>query len=210
MRYLAAFALLAACASDPSPPTDAGQDVGADLGIDTGPAVDTGVDAPRDTTPTIDDPPVTDTGPVVDAGHEDTGSDVVRVDGAPCIPACAAGSVCVGGVCEAVDGGGVDAADAGSDVGPRPAAEAMEFQSCEPRGSSCGGDAGVVCATPGRPVFDAGARGACLRPCRTEADCPAESLCLTTHCAVRCVVGGSTCARYGGECVQFNIGPACM
>lgn len=206
MRYLAAFALLAACASDPALPTDAGQDVAVDLGgPDTGP-VDTGTDAPRDTTPTIDDPPVTDTGPGVDASQGDTGADVVRVDGAPCIPACAAGSVCVGGVCEAVDGG----ADAGPvDSGPpRPTADPREFQSCEPRGTSCGGDAGVTCVRPDRIPGDAGVRGACLRPCTTgvESDCPEGSRCVpsggsdTGYCARTCVAGQSACGDAGTMC----------
>ena len=211
MRYLAAAFVLAACASDPAPVTDAGVDTGpaADLGADTGPAVDTGIDAPRDTTPTIDDPPVTDTGPTedaADAGGVDTGTDVVRADGAPCIPACAAGSVCVGGVCEAVDGG----ADAGAMDGgpPRPVAEPREFQSCEPRGTSCGGDAGVTCVRPDRTTGDAGARGACLRPCTTgvESDCPEGSRCVVSngnsggYCARPCVAGQSACGDAGTVC----------
>ena len=72
-RFLLAALALAACSSDPAPPVDAGQDVGADLGTDTGP-VDTGIDVPRDTGTDqglpIDDPPVTDTGPVADTGGD--------------------------------------------------------------------------------------------------------------------------------------------
>jgi hypothetical protein len=210
MRYLAAVFVLAACASDPSPPVDAGQDVAVDLGTDTGAATDTGTDAPGDTTPTIDDPPVTDTGPEVDAGQGDTGADVVRVDGAPCIPACAAGSVCVGGVCEAVDAG----ADAGAvDSGPpRPTAEPREFQSCEPRGTSCGGDAGVTCVRPDRIAGDAGVRGACLRPCTTglELDCPEGSRCVpsggsdTGYCARPCAAGQAACGDAGTVC-EFSL-----
>ena len=74
MRF-AIFAIfaLAACSSDPAPPTDAApDDTGAavDLGSDTG-AADAGIDVPTDTgtdaAPTIDDPPVADTGPEADA-----------------------------------------------------------------------------------------------------------------------------------------------
>jgi hypothetical protein len=208
MRLTLAFAALAlaSCSSDPTPPADAGQDVAVDLGgPDTGATTDTGIDAPRDTTPTIDDPPVTDTVPGVDAGKGDTGADVVRVDGAPCIPACAAGSVCVGGVCEAVDGG----ADAGAVDGgpPRPTAEPREFQSCEPLGTSCGGDGGVTCVRPDRTP-DAGARGACLRPCTTgvESDCPEGSRCVVSggnsggYCARPCVAGQGVCGDAGTVC----------
>jgi hypothetical protein len=190
MRYLAAALVLAACASDPAPAGDAGADTGptADMGADAGTPGDLGA---SDAGPTIDDPPVTDTGPTADtadAGAVDTGSDVVRVDGAPCIPACAAGSVCVGGACEAVDGG----ADAGAvDSGPpRPTAEAMEFQSCEPRGSSCGGDAGVTCSEiPGNRFADAGVQGVCSRPCVASADCPAPALCVEGRCWIECLDG---------------------
>lgn len=218
MRYLAAALVLAACASDPAAPaTDAGADTGptADLGADAGTPGDLGasdagaVDAGTDTGPTVDDPPVTDTGSEADAGQGDTGTDVVRVDGAPCIPACTAGSVCVGGVCEAVDGG----ADAGTvDSGPpRPTAEAMEFQSCEPRGSSCGGDGGVTCVRPDRTP-DAGVRGACLRPCTTgvESDCPEGSRCSpsdsnnTGYCARPCPGGQAACGDAGTAC-DFNL-----
>lgn len=207
MRYLAAALVLAACASDPAPAGDAGADTGptADLGADAGTPGDLGA---SDAGPTIDDPPVTDTGPTADtadAGAVDTGSDVVRVDGAPCIPACAAGSVCSGGVCEAVDGG----ADAGAvDSGPpRPTAEPREFQSCEPRGTSCGGDAGVTCVRPDRTP-DAGTRGACLRPCMTgvESDCPEGSRCVpsggsdTGFCAIPCPAGQATCGDAGTVC----------
>lgn len=198
MRFALLALTLAACSSDPAPPTDAG--------TDTGPAADTGIDAPRDTTPTIDDPPVTDTGSVVDAGQGDTGTDVVRVDGAPCIPACPAGSVCSGGVCDAVDGG----ADAGAvDSGPpRPTAEPSEFQTCEPRGVSCGGDAGVMCVRPERVTGDAGIRGVCLRPCivGVERDCPEGSRCVpnrsgdTGYCARTCVAGQSACGDAGTVC----------
>jgi thiol-disulfide isomerase/thioredoxin len=83
MRLTLALALLAlaSCSSDPAPPTDAGPaDTGrvTDMGADTGPG-DTGVDAPRDTTPTIDDPPVTDTGPVADASEDGATGDAGRV-----------------------------------------------------------------------------------------------------------------------------------
>lgn len=213
MRFALLAALtLAACSSDPAPPTDAAPadtGVAVDLGSDTG-AADTGqaVDADTDTGPTIDTPPVTDTGPTADtadAGAVDSGTDVVRVDGAPCIPACAAGSVCVGGVCEAVDGG----ADAGAvDSGPpRPVAEPREFQSCEPTGSDCGGDGGVTCVRPDRTP-DAGARGACLRPCTTgvESDCPEGSRCVVSngnsggYCAIPCPGGQSACGDAGTVC----------
>ena len=205
MRYLAAALVLAACASDPAPATDASTDLGApaDVGVDTGPA-DTGIaDAGTDAAPPIDAPAPSD------AGQGDTGTDVVRVDGAPCIPACAAGSVCVGGVCEAVDGG----ADAGAVDGgpPRPTAEAMEFQSCEPRGTSCGGDAGVTCVRPDRAT-DAGTRGACLRPCTpgVESDCPEGSRCSpsdsnnTGYCARPCPGGQAACGDAGTAC-DFNL-----
>ncbi len=209
MRYLAAALVLAACASDPAAPvTDAGADTGptADLGADAGTPGDLGA---SDAGPTIDDPPVTDagaTGDGADAGAVDSGTDVVRVDGAPCIPACAAGSVCVGGLCETVDGG----ADAGTvDSGPpRPTAEPREFQSCEPRGTSCGGDAGVTCVRPDRIPGDAGVRGACLRPCTTgvERDCPEGSRCVPSdgsdngYCARPCVAGQSACGDAGTLC----------
>lgn len=217
MRFALALTLaLAACSSDPAPPTDAAPaDTGAavDLGSDTGAADVASADTGADAGPTIDDPPVTDTGPTADAsdaGAVDTGTDVVRVDGAPCIPACAAGSVCAGGVCEAVDGG----ADAGAvDSGPpRPTAEAMEFQSCEPRGSSCGGDAGVTCVRPERTTGDAGVRGACLRPCMigVERDCPEGSRCVPSggndngYCARTCARGGvdgqAICEPMGTRC----------
>lgn len=202
MRYLPALALLAACASDPTPAGDAGPP--GDLGASDAGAVDAGTDAG----PTIDDPPVTDTGPTADtadAGAVDSGTDVVRADGAPCIPACAAGQVCVGGVCEAVDGG----ADAGAvDSGPpRPTAEPREFQSCEPTGSDCGGDGGVTCVRPDRTP-DAGTRGACLRPCTTgvERDCPEGSRCVpsggsdTGYCARTCDAGQATCGDAGTVC----------
>jgi hypothetical protein len=210
MRYLAAALVLAACASDPAAPvTDAGADTGptADLGADAGPRPATWARATRGST--IDTPPVTDagaTGDASDAGAVDTGTDVVRVDGAPCIPACTAGSVCVGGVCEAVDGG----ADAGTVDGgpPRPTAEAREFQSCEPLGSSCGGDGGVTCVRPDRIPGDAGVRGACLRPCTTgvERDCPEGSRCVPSdgsdngYCARPCVAGQSACGDAGTLC----------
>jgi len=182
MRYLAAALVLAACASDPAAPaTDAGADTGptADLGADAGTPGDLGA---SDAAPPIDAPAPSD------AGQGDTGTDVVRVDGAPCIPACTAGSVCVGGVCEAVDGG----ADAGTvDSGPpRPTAEAMEFQSCEPRGTSCGGDAGVTCSEiPGNRFADAGVQGVCSRPCVASADCPAPALCVEGRCWIECLDG---------------------
>ena len=215
MRFALLAALtLAACSSDPAPPTDAAPadtGVAVDLGSDTG-AADTGqavdADADTDAGPTIDTPPVTDTGPTADAsdaGAVDSGTDVVRVDGAPCIPACAAGSVCVGGVCEAVDGG-ADASPVDSGP-PRPTAEPREFQSCEPRGTSCGGDAGVVCVRPDRTP-DAGTRGACLRPCTTgvERDCPEGSRCVVSngnsggYCAIPCPGGQSACGDAGTVC----------
>lgn len=205
MRYLAAALVLAACASDPAPATDAGADTGstADLGADAETLGDLGA---GDTGSTIDAPSVTDagaTGDASDAGDVDTGSDVVRVDGAPCIPACAAGSVCVGGACEAVDGG----ADAGAvDSGPpRPTAEAMEFQSCEPRGTSCGSDAGVTCSEmPGNRFADAGVQGVCSRPCATSVDCPAPALCVEGRCWIECIEGVTTldalCTARGLAC----------
>jgi hypothetical protein len=206
MRYLAAALVLAACASDPAAPvTDAGADTGptADLGADAGTPGDLGA---SDAGPTIDTPPVTDagaTGDASDAGAVDTGTDVVRVDGAPCIPACAAGSVCVGGLCETVDGG----ADAGTvDSGPpRPTAEPREFQSCEPRGTNCGGDAGVMCVRPEQVLYDAGVRGACLRSCASESDCPADSYCIGTLCRRRCVGVGDACEG-GTRCESEQMG----
>ena len=202
MRYLAAALVLAACASDPAPVTDAGPpgDLGAiDVGavdataVDTGPADAGGADV-SDGAATVD---------ASDAGGVDTGTDVVRVDGAPCIPACAAGQVCVGGVCEAVDGG----ADAGAvDIGPpRPVAEPREFQSCEPTGSDCGGDAGVTCSEmPGNRFADAGVQGVCSRPCTASADCPAPALCVEGRCWIECLDGitslDSLCAARGLAC----------
>lgn len=203
MRYFAALALLAACASDPAPAGDAGADTGptADLGADAGTPGDLGA---GDTTPTIDDPPVTDTGPAVDAAQGDTGSNVVRVDGAPCIPACAAGSVCVGGACESVDAGAVDAGPVDSGP-PRPVAEPREFQSCEPRGTSCGSDAGVTCSEmPGNRFADAGVQGVCSRPCATSVDCPAPALCVEGRCWIECIEGVTTldalCTARGLAC----------
>lgn len=205
MRYLPAVLCLAACASDPAPVTDAGADTGptADLGADAGTPGDLGA---SDAGPTIDTPPVTDagaTGDASDAGAVDTGTDVVRVDGAPCIPACTAGTVCVGGLCETVDGG----ADAGAvDSGPpRPSAEPREFQSCEPRGTSCGGDAGATCSEmPGNRFADAGVQGVCSRPCVASVDCPAPALCVEGQCWVECIEGVTTldalCTARGLAC----------
>lgn len=217
MRYLAAALVLAACASDPAAPvTDAGADTGptADLGADAGTPGDLGA---SDAGPTIDTPPVTDagaTGDASDAGAVDTGTDVVRVDGAPCIPACAAGSVCVGGLCETVDGG-ADAGpvDGGADAGPAqpPAREAREFQSCEPPGTSCGGDAGVTCVRSEWLREDAGPRGACLRSCTVgaEGQCPVGSRCLRGLCVILCS-SNSDCGDAGTRCVPYSIDTACL
>lgn len=210
MRYLAAALVLAACASDPAPATDASTDLGApaDVGVDTGPA-DTGI---ADAGPTVDTPAPSDAGPGLDAG--DTGTDVVRVDGAPCIPACAAGSVCVGGVCETVDGGAdAGAVDGGADAGPAqpPAREAREFQSCEPPGTSCGGDAVVTCVRSEWLREDAGPRGACLRSCTVgaEGQCPAGSQCFRGLCVILCSSNGD-CGDAGTRCVPYSIDTACL
>ncbi len=224
MRFalLAALALalalaLASCSSDPAPATDAGTDLGspADVGVDTGPA-DTGIaDAGTDAAPPIDDPAPADTGPGLDAGDAsaDTGADVVRVDGAPCIPACAAGSVCVGGLCETVDGGAdagaVDAGDSGPAI--RPMRELREFQSCEPPGASCGGDGGVTCVRSEWLREDAGARGTCLRSCTTgvDAQCPEGSTCLRGACVILCS-GDGDCGDAGTRCRDYSIDRACL
>jgi hypothetical protein len=217
MRYLAAALVLAACASDPvAPVTDAGADTGptADLGADAETPGDLGA---GDAGSTIDAPSVTDTGPTTDASEDagavDTGTDVVRVDGAPCIPACAAGSVCVGGVCEAVDGGAdagaVDAGDSGPAI--RPMREPREFQSCEPPGASCGGDGGVTCVRSEWLREDAGASGTCLRSCTTgvDAQCPEGSTCLRGACVILCS-GDGDCGDAGTRCRDYSIDRACL
>ena len=88
MRFAFALALtLAACSSDPAPPTDAAPDdtgaavdLGSDTGaVDTGPAVDAGIDAgqPADTG-------AVDTGAALDTGPRDTGAvDTGAVDTDP-------------------------------------------------------------------------------------------------------------------------------
>lgn len=92
MRFalLAALAL-AACSSDPAPPTDAAPadtGVAVDLGSDTG-AADTGqavdADADTDAGPTIDTPPVTDAGAAGDSAAA----------ALPIYGACAAGMDCM-------------------------------------------------------------------------------------------------------------------
>lgn len=209
MRYLPALALLAACASDPTPAGDAGPP--GDLGASDAGAVDAGTDAG----PTIDTPPVTDTGATedaADAGAVDTGADV-GTDAAPvaCIPACAAGRRCVAGACvEAPDAGEApDAVDAGPP--PPPAREPREFQSCEPPGASCGGDAGVTCVRSMWLREDAGARGTCLRSCTTgvDAQCPEGSTCLRGACVILCS-GDGDCGDAGTRCRDYSIDRACL
>ena len=176
------------------------------------PTLDTGTD----TGPTIDTPPVTDTGPTADtadAGAVDSGTDVVRVDGAPCIPACAAGQVCVGGVCEAVDGG----ADAGRWT---QATADLRFAPCASRGVSVlRGLRGVLrrgwrchLRAPEWLREDAGARGTCLRSCTTgvDAQCPeGEHLSAGGACVILCS-GDGDCGDAGTRCRDYSIDRACL
>lgn len=224
MRFALLAALtLAACSSDPAPPTDAGTDTGA--AVDLGDSVDTGIDVPRDTGTDLglapETPGLPDTGPAVDADDAgvdaalvDTGADVADVgtDAAPvaCIPACGAGLRCVGGACvEAPDAGSVDVVDAGPPS--PPAREPREFQSCEPVGASCGEDAGVTCVRSMWLREDAGARGACLRSCEggIEGQCPVGSTCFRGLCVVLCSVDGD-CGDTGTRCVQYSALRACL
>lgn len=85
MRYLAAALVLAACASDPAPPADAGDDVVVDTGNDAPPAdqgapVDVGTDTGPVDAGALDVVAVEDVSPAddadasaVDSGPEDTG-----------------------------------------------------------------------------------------------------------------------------------------